>query len=121
MLQKKTKMSKVICLNVGGSKFYSTKDTLKQAPYFDALTKYHDIDEEIFIDRDGTHFRFILNYIRGSNVLPETHMQLEELYIEADFYSLGNLKNLISSKLKSDVFKLKSSTFYLKQIWQRLN
>ena len=37
-------------------------------------------DGAFFIDRDGTHFRFILNYLRnGKSTLPEGATFLKEL------------------------------------------
>ena len=37
-------------------------------------------DGAFFIDRDGTHFRFILNYLRnGELILPEGAIFLKEL------------------------------------------
>ena len=44
-------------------------------------------DGSFFIDRDGTHFRFILNYLRnGELILPEGATFLKELEAEAKFY-----------------------------------
>ena len=44
-------------------------------------------DGSFFIDRDGTYFRFILNYLRNDElILPEGGTLLEELEAEARFY-----------------------------------
>lgn len=46
-----------------------------------------DEDETYFIDRDGTHFRYILNYLlTGKLVLPEDTVVRKELLSEAEFY-----------------------------------
>merc|ERR1740129_1578692 len=49
-------------------------------------------DGSYFIDRDGTHFRYILNYLRGGfakdGLCPAT---VRELAIEADFYQLKDM------------------------------
>ena len=44
-------------------------------------------DGSYFIDRDGTHFRYILNYLRtGQLVVPEDNTVRRELLTEAEFY-----------------------------------
>ena len=44
------------------------------------------------IDRDGTHFRFILNYLRtGAVSAPPDPASKQELAIEADYYCLDVL------------------------------
>jgi hypothetical protein len=50
-----------------------------------------------FIDRDGTHFRHVLNYLRGC-FDPETlgsAAARRELLVEADFYNLTGLCHLL--------------------------
>lgn len=42
-----------------------------------------------FIDRDGTHFRYILNFLRtGALLVPEDPLIRKELLIEAEFYQV---------------------------------
>ena len=49
-------------------------------------------DGSYFIDRDGTHFRFILNYRRdGELILPEGETFLKELEAEAKFYQIQGI------------------------------
>ena len=49
-------------------------------------------DDAFFIDRDGTHFRFILNYLRtGKLTLPEGVTALNELQEEAEFYRIKGM------------------------------
>ena len=46
-------------------------------------------DGTYFIDRDGTHFRYILNYLRtGELVLPKDKTDRRELLTEAEFYQI---------------------------------
>jgi len=58
---------------------------------------------ELFVDRDSTHFRHVLNYLReGSRaVLPCDCNILRQLILEADFYHLQDLKLLAQMKLAS--------------------
>ena len=49
-------------------------------------------DGSYFIDRDPTHFRRILNYLRtGAIAVPEDEHEKAELLCEADFYALEAL------------------------------
>ena len=49
-------------------------------------------DGSYFIDRDGTHFRLILNYLRsGQLVLPEDKILRRELLTEAEFYQIKGI------------------------------
>lgn len=46
-------------------------------------------DGSIFIDRDGKHFRLLLNFLRsGRIILPTDEIERRELLIEAEFYLL---------------------------------
>ena len=53
-------------------------------------------DGSYFIDRDGTHFRYILNYLRtGQLIVPEDKVLLKELLAEAQFYRIEGIINKI--------------------------
>jgi len=59
-------------------------------------------DGSYFIDRDGTHFRYILNYLRtGQLVVPEDKVVRRELLTEAEFYQIEG----IIDELKARPFK----------------
>jgi hypothetical protein len=88
-----------ILLNVGGHRFETSLQTLTSVPatYFASLFsgRYElDLDAEgtYSIDRDGSHFRHILNFLRNagsfelSSDMPVG--QREELAVELKFYSL---------------------------------
>ena len=56
-------------------------------------------DGSFFIDRDGTHFRFILNYLRdGKLILPEGAIFLKELEAEAKYYQLQGILDALKPK-----------------------
>ena len=91
--------SSTVKLNVGGHTFTTSVQTLTKDPNsmlaamfsgkFD--TKPAE-DGAFFIDRDGTHFRFILNYLRtGKLNLPEGATFLKELAEEAEFYQIQGI------------------------------
>ena len=92
-------------LNVGGHYFATSLQTLtkdpnsKLAAMFSGKRSYHDA---FFIDRDGEHFRFILNYLRnGELILPEGATFLKELKAEAEFYQIQGILTRLS--LMSDI------------------
>jgi len=62
-------------------------------------------DGSYFIDRDGTHFRYILNYLRtGQLIVPKDEITREELLAEAEFYQVeGIIKALKISCFKDSV------------------
>ena len=68
----------IVKLNVGGQHFTTSLQTLTRDPYSMLAAMFsgrHEVqtteDGSFFIDRDGTYFRFILNYLRnGELILP---------------------------------------------------
>ena len=79
-------------LDVGGAPFKTTLATLARYPdtFFAALAKNRgEATGPIFIDRDPTHFRFILNYLRsGVLAAPADDDAKRELLVEAEFYGM---------------------------------
>ena len=80
-------------LNVGGHHFTRSLQTLTKDPnsmlaaMFSGKFEMKPSEDDTFFDRDGTHFRFILNYFRsGELVLPEGATWHKELEAEARFY-----------------------------------
>ena len=86
----------IVKLNVGGKRFTTSLQTLTRDPNSMLAAMFsgrHEVqtteDGSFFIDRDGTYFRFILNYLRdGELILPENPKFLKELVAEARFYQL---------------------------------
>ena len=68
-------------------------------------------DGSYFIDRDGTHFRYILNYLRtGQLIVPEDELVRirGELLAEAEFYQVEGLIKALTSKFFEDSVILSS-------------
>ncbi|KAL3905004.1 MAG: hypothetical protein SGARI_004659, partial [Bacillariaceae sp.] len=103
-------ISKTVILDVGGQTFKTTRASLGRVPgsFFEAMVSGRHLhptaaataegatgsnNNEFFVDRDPTHFRHILNYLRTGAVvtLPKADEDREELVIEADFYGLTDL------------------------------
>ena len=88
-----------IKLNVGGQHFTTslqtlTKDTgsMLHAMFSGRFDTKPGEDGSYFIDRDGTHFRYILNYLRtGRLLLPKDELIREELLEEAEFYQIHGI------------------------------
>ena len=113
--------SSVIELNIGGYYFTTTKTTLLR--YEDSMLAlmvsdnnyptYKDKDGRFFIDRDGSLFDIILNYLRTNKLiisdinnndfnqenLTISINKLINLKIEADFYRIDSLINEIDNLL----------------------
>lgn len=91
--------SSTVKLNVGGHHFTTTVQTLTKDPdsmlaaMFSGRFEMKTSDDgTFFIDRDGTYFRFILNYLRdGKLSLPEGATFLEEIEAEAEFYQIRGI------------------------------
>ena len=79
-----SQLPRVIPLNVGGCHFVTTLSTLikdKDSMLAAMFSGRHELDTDsegrYFIDRDGTYFKEILNYLRDSTQLPSAERALE--------------------------------------------
>ena len=99
-------------LRIGGKDFSTSMVTLRADPMsllaamltakspFRPCAKRH-----YYLDRDPTHFRLILNYLRGgahieSTTLPNDERSLIELLVEARFYKMDRLQEIVLEKLR---------------------
>ena len=94
-------------MNVGGSLFVTYRQTLAAEPYsllarlgqHSAQPDTTDQNGNVFIDRDGSQFRLILNFLRdGSCCLPSADQAIEELLIEAQHYRVRAVYRLLLIK-----------------------
>ncbi|KAG5028617.1 hypothetical protein AAZX31_05G079200 [Glycine max] len=101
-------LSSAVRLNIGGKKFCTTTDTLTQrepdsmlaAMFSGRHTLCQDPDKGyVFVDRDGKHFRHILNWLRDGVVPTLEESQYSELLREAEYYQLLGLIDGIHSVL----------------------
>jgi len=91
-------------MGIGGEVFRTGLDTLQREPgsYFEKMFRNNvEPDEKgvYFIDRDGTNFRHVLNFLRRT-LDPTTlsNNELRELYNEAIYYKLEGLMELLKPK-----------------------
>ncbi|PFX18198.1 BTB/POZ domain-containing protein KCTD6 [Stylophora pistillata] len=95
--------------NVGGHFFSTSLATVTKDPgsmlhamFSGRFDTKSGEDGSYFVDRDGTHFRYILNYLRtGKLVLPDDKVVRKELLTEAEFYQVEG----IISEMKAKPFK----------------
>ena len=100
-----------ITLDIGGYKCSTSLQMLRAEPESMLGTMFsgrHPItkqnDGSVFIDRDGTHFRIILNYLRGgitfNEMVSDNKLLLSELLTEVNYYQLKGLEKIIKSEEK---------------------
>ena len=100
-----------IKLNVGGNIYQTSLETLTKHPesllaelFSGRFNLKQGSDGCYFVDRDGTHFRHILNYLRSGTapVLSVLKTDAEEILQEAEYYGLIGLVKAINNKLDGD-------------------
>ena len=105
-----------IKLNVGGQYFTTSLQTLTKdkgsmlhAMFSGRFDTKPAEDGSYFIDRDGTNFRYILNYLRtGYLLIPDDKLIRKEILEEAEFYQIRGIVNqlhprpFLESKILSD-------------------
>ncbi|XP_072973999.1 FH protein interacting protein FIP2 [Typha angustifolia] len=98
-----------VVLNIGGKKYTTTIDTLTQREPDSMLAAMfsgrHTISQDpdsgmIFVDRDGKHFRHILNWLRDGVVPILQESEYQELLREAEYYQLLGLVDHINAQLE---------------------
>lgn len=91
-----------IKLDVGGQVYTTSIQTLRRDPesllaamFSGRYEMKREPDGSYFVDRDGTHFRHILNFLRDGHLeagtLPSEGHVIKELLREAKYYKLDNL------------------------------
>mmetsp|Transcript_2270 Transcript_2270/g.3230 ORF Transcript_2270/g.3230 Transcript_2270/m.3230 type:complete len:204 (-) Transcript_2270:112-723(-) len=101
-----------VTINLGGTLFMTTRETLMndERTYFAAMlrmksfTNSNSQPEEFFIDRDPTHFRHILNYLRGNRINLDTLgleslSFMDELLLEAQYFNINGLCEDLSRRI----------------------
>ncbi|CAL2033952.1 unnamed protein product [Caenorhabditis brenneri] len=112
-----TSNAEIVKLNIGGTQFQTTESTLTRFDGFFKTILETDVpvtkDETgaFFIDRDPTHFRLILNFMRDGDVeLPVCKQEIKEISKEAQYYLLTGLVELCSKQSEvqpnTDIFKI---------------
>ncbi|XP_067866446.1 protein-tyrosine sulfotransferase 1-like isoform X2 [Heterodontus francisci] len=96
VIENTKRFPEVVPLNVGGMYFTTRLSTLRR--YEDTMLaamfsgRHHiptDSEGRFFIDRDGTYFGDILNFLRSDDLPPRERVRT--VYKEAQYYSIGPL------------------------------
>ena len=107
---KEIQADKVI-LNVGGARFETSRFTLRKDPesllaqLFTTESSVAPQGNSILIDRDASHFKVILNYLRynrdiNAALLPRERKYLLELKKECEYYRVKGLLKIVKRRLK---------------------
>lgn len=104
----------IVELNVGGQVYVTRLETLTAVPNSLLWTKFtqsspgdlpKDGKGRFFFDRDGFLFRYILDYMRDSELfLPEFFKERRRLQKEAEFFQLPELSKRLASGSKDSLF-----------------
>ncbi|CAM2724539.1 unnamed protein product [Rotaria socialis] len=109
------KYDQIVTLNVGGQLFSTTIETLtkEKCLFTKMFSGQYDLREHqgaTFIDRDPTHFRTLLNYLRTNTFIkPKSSEDYNELCLEAEYYQITTLINQLRTEtvvIKNSVEKL---------------
>lgn len=100
----------IVELNVGGAVYVTRLETLTSVSnslLWDKFTRsspgelLKDSKGRFFFDRDGSLFRYILDYLRDSDLsLPEVFHERRRLQKEADFFQLPELSRRLAAPSK---------------------
>jgi len=109
-----------IKLDVGGFHFTTSKSTLTNlsntmlsSMFSGRFSLKTDEDGSYFIDRDGTHFRYILNFLRDGTIqLPTTDKEIQELIQEAQYYGINDLIQFINKEVEGNCVSSNWKVFY---------
>ena len=117
-----------VTLNVGGQKFCTSKSTLVRGEtmlssmFSERFPLLTEKDEAIFIDRDGTHFRSILNFLRDGKIArPKSRTEIEEIKQEAEYYCIPELVECCDGFLANETSGAKAVQKAIKDIDYTLN
>ncbi|XP_018538625.1 BTB/POZ domain-containing protein KCTD12 [Lates calcarifer] len=104
----------IVELNVGGQVYVTRLETLIAVPNSLLWTKFtqsspgalpKDSKGRFFFDRDGFLFRYILDYLRDSELfLPEFFKERRRLQKEADFFQLPELSRRLAAVSKDSSY-----------------
>ncbi|XP_073448589.1 BTB/POZ domain-containing protein KCTD17 [Aquarana catesbeiana] len=99
--------AKWVRLNVGGTVFLTTKQTLCQEPNSflcrlcqeSLLLSETDETGAFLIDRDPTYFGAILRYLRYGKLVIDKNVSIEGVLEEAEFYNIASLVKIIHERM----------------------
>ncbi|TKC51451.1 hypothetical protein EI555_019989 [Monodon monoceros] len=109
LAQRPGSVSKWVRLNVGGTYFLTTRQTLCRDPksfLYRLCQADPDLDSDkdetgaYLIDRDPTYFGPVLNYLRHGKLVINKDIAEEGVLEEAEFYNITSLIKLVKDKIR---------------------
>ncbi|XP_034036841.1 BTB/POZ domain-containing protein KCTD5-like [Thalassophryne amazonica] len=103
--------SRWVRLNVGGTYFITTKQTLCRDPksfLYRLCQEDPDLDSDkdetgaYLIDRDPTYFGPVLNYLRHGKLIMDKNLAEEGVLEEAEFYNIASLVRLVKERIRDN-------------------
>uniref|UniRef100_A0A673VWV9 Potassium channel tetramerization domain containing 2 n=1 Tax=Salmo trutta TaxID=8032 RepID=A0A673VWV9_SALTR len=103
--------SRWVRLNVGGTYFVTTKQTLcrdTKSFLYRLCQEDPDLDSDkdetgaYLIDRDPTYFGPILNYLRHGKLIMDKNLAEEGVLEEAEFYNIASLVRLVKDRIRDN-------------------
>ncbi|XP_069761311.1 BTB/POZ domain-containing protein KCTD5-like isoform X3 [Narcine bancroftii] len=119
--------AKWVRLNVGGTRFLSTRQTLCRDPksfLYRLCQADPDLDSDkddtgaYLIDRDPTYFGPILNYLRHGKLVINKDLAEEGVLEEAEFYNITSLIKLVKDRIRER--DTKTSQIPMKHVYRVL-
>ncbi|KAG7460253.1 hypothetical protein MATL_G00219340 [Megalops atlanticus] len=103
--------SRWVRLNVGGTYFVTTKQTLSRDPksfLYRLCQDDPDLDSDkdetgaYLIDRDPTYFGPVLNYLRHGKLIMNKDLAEEGVLEEAEFYNIAPLVRMVKERIRDN-------------------
>ena len=118
-----TKESKIVKLNIGGTKFTTTKDTLRGSLMLSKLIEndenkkmyiLKDEENHYFVDRNAEYFGLVLEYLRTNKLEHLKTENLKNILDEFEFYAVDPLPpNLCYFK---EIQRIKNDSLFSKSL-----
>jgi len=102
-------LNDIIRLNVGGTRFETTRQTLLHDPGSMLARMFDPVspllpgvmrDGAYFIDRDPATFKLVLNFLRTGQLTLDNGANLEALKVESSYFGLSGLDESIEERLR---------------------
>lgn len=122
--------TKWVSLNVGGTRFLTTKTTLCRDPnsFFYRLVQEDsdlisekDLSGAYLIDRDPTYFNPVLNYLRHGKLIINKNLSPEGVLEEAEFYNITELIKMVKDVIEMRAIHNRPAPETKKHVYRVLN
>jgi hypothetical protein len=112
----------LITINIGGTLYTTDVNILTQSPYFQAVfsgyENEYDDDGNVFIDRDGINFKYILEYLEYGYTKEKSHIYDDHLKLLQIVYNNQILLNKLERECNHyliDIIVSRPETFSVEQ------